>query len=59
MAGKLSPGGVQVTETADEVSVTIYVRLAPPRSLIRDIMVFVSVTLGGPLGERRLIDGAG
>ena len=59
VAGKLSPGGVRVTETADEVSVTVYVRLAPPGSLIRHIIVFVSVMLDEPLGERRLIDGAG
>jgi hypothetical protein len=59
VAGKLSPGGVRVTETAGEVSVTVYVRLAPPGSLIRHIIVFVSVMLDEPLGERRLIDGAG
>jgi hypothetical protein len=59
VAGKLSPGGMRVTETADEVSVTVYVRLAPPGSLIRDIIVFVAVTLDEPLGERRLVDGAG
>jgi hypothetical protein len=59
VAGKLAPGGVRVTESADEVSVTVYVRLAPPGSLIRDIIVFVSVMLDKPLGERRLIDGAG
>ncbi len=59
VAGKLSPGGVPVTETADEVSVTVYVRLAPPGSLIRHIIVFVSVMLDEPLGERRLVDEAG
>lgn len=59
VAGKLSPAGVQVTETAGEVSVTVYVRLAPPASLIRHIIVFVSVMLDEPLGERRLVDGAG
>jgi hypothetical protein len=58
VSGKLAPGGVRVAETADEVSVTVYVRLAPPGSLIRDIIVFVSVLLDEPLGERRLIDGA-
>ena len=58
VAGKLSPGGARVTETADEVSVTVCVRRAPPGSLIRHIIVFVSVMLGEPLGERRLIDGA-
>jgi len=57
-AGQLTPRGIQVIETAEEVSITVYVRLAPPRSLIRIITVFVSVTLGEPLGERRLIDGA-
>lgn len=59
VAGKLSPGGMRVTETADEVSVTVYVRLAPAGSLIRDIIVFVAVPLDEPLGERRLADGAG
>jgi hypothetical protein len=59
VAGKLSPGGVRLTETADEVSVTVYVRLAPPGSLIRHIIVFGSVMLDEPLGERRLVDGAG
>ena len=59
VAGQLSPGGVRVTETAGEVSVTVYVRLAPPGSLIRHISVFVSVMLDEPLGERRLVDGAG
>ena len=59
VAGKLAPGGARVAETADEVSVTVYVRLAPPGSLIRDIIVFVAVLLGEPLGERRLTDGAG
>jgi hypothetical protein len=39
VAGKLSAAGVQVTETADEVSVTVYVRLTPPGSLIRHIIV--------------------
>jgi hypothetical protein len=58
VTGKLTPGGVQVTETGDEASVTVYVRLAPSPSLIRIITVFVSVTLGEPLGDRRLIDGA-
>jgi hypothetical protein len=58
VAGKLTARGVRVTETAEEVSVTVYVRLAPPRSLIRHIIVFVSVLLSEPLGERRLIDGA-
>jgi hypothetical protein len=48
-----------VTETADEVSVTVYVRLAPSASLIRHNIVFVAVTLDEPLGERRLADGAG
>jgi hypothetical protein len=59
VVGKLSPAGVQVIETADEVSVTVYVRLAPPGSLIRHIIVFVSVMLDEPLGERRLADGVG
>jgi hypothetical protein len=59
VAGKLSPGGVRVTETATEVSVTVYVRLAPAASLIRDIIVFVSVMLDEPLGDRRLTGGAG
>ncbi len=58
VAGKLSPGGMRVTETADEVSVTVYVRLAPPRSLVCHSIVFVSVTLDEPLGERRLTEGA-
>lgn len=58
VAGKLSPAGMQITETASEVSVTVYVRLAPPGSLIRHIIVFVPVMLDGPLGERRLVDGA-
>ena len=59
VAGKLAPGGMRVSETADEVSVTVYVRLAPAASLIRDIVVFVSVMLDEPLGERRLVGGAG
>lgn len=59
VAGQLSPGGVRVTQTAGEVPVTVYVRLAPPGSLIRIISVFVSVVLDEPLGERRLADGAG
>jgi hypothetical protein len=59
VAGKLAPGGMRVTETADEVSVTVYVRLAPPASLIPIKIVFVAVTLDEPLGERRLVDGAG
>lgn len=59
VAGKLAPGAMRVTETADEVSVTVYVRLAPPASLIRHIIVFVAVTLYEPLGERRLADGVG
>ncbi len=59
VAGKLWPGGVQVTETPDEVSLMVYVRLAPPGSLVRNIVIFVAVTLDEPLAERRLIDGAG
>ena len=59
VVGQLAPGAVRVTETADDVSVTVYVRLAPPGSLIRIITIFVSVMLNEPLGERRLIDGAG
>jgi hypothetical protein len=59
VAGKLAPAGMRVTETADEVSVTVYVRLAPPASLIPIKIVFVAVTLDEPLGERRLVDGAG
>ena len=39
VAGKLSPGGARVTETAEEVPVTIYVRLAPAGSRIRHIIV--------------------
>ena len=58
MTGKLAAGGVQVSETAEEVSVTVYVRLAPARSLVAIVTIFVSVTLNEPLGERRLIDGA-
>ena len=58
VAGQLKPGGIRVIETAEEVSITVYVRLAPPRSLMRIITVFVSVTLAEPLGERRLVDGA-
>ena len=59
VAGKLAPGGMQVSETADEVSVTIYARLAPPASLIRLITAFVAVPLNEPLAERRLVDSAG
>jgi hypothetical protein len=59
VAGKLAAGGMRVSETADEVSVTVYVLLAPPASLIRHAIVFVAVTLDESLGERRLVDGAG
>lgn len=59
VVGQLAPAAVRVTETADDVSVTVYVRLASPGSLIRIAAIFVSVMLNEPLGERRLIDGAG
>jgi hypothetical protein len=50
---------MRVSETADEVSITIYGLPVPPRSLIASHIVYVAVTLGEPLGERRLIDGVG
>lgn len=59
VTGKLTPGGMRVNETADEVSVTIYVRLHPRASLTPIITAFVAVPLNEPLGERRLVDGAG
>ena len=58
VAGQLRLQGMRVSETADEVSITIYGLPVPPRSLIASRIVYVAVTLGEPLGERRLIDGA-
>jgi hypothetical protein len=59
VAGQLRLRGLRVSETAGEVSITIYGLPVPPRSLIASRIVYVAVTLGGPLGGRRLIDGAG
>jgi hypothetical protein len=56
--GQLRLQGMRVSETAGEVSITIYGLPVPPRSLIASGIVYVAVTLGEPLGERRLIDGA-
>lgn len=58
VAGKLALRGMQVTETAGEVSITIYGLPVPPRSLIPIRTVDVAVPLEAPLGDRRLIDGA-
>lgn len=59
VAGQLRLQGMKASETADDVSITIYGLPVPPRSLIPMGTVYVAVTLGEPLGERRLIDGAG
>jgi hypothetical protein len=59
VVGKLRLRGMRVSETAGEVSITIYGLPVPPRSMIPVRIVYVAVMLGGPLGERRLIDGSG
>ena len=59
VAGQRRLERMRVSETAGEVSITIYGLPVPPRSLIASRVVYVAVTLGEPLGERRLIDGAG
>jgi hypothetical protein len=59
VAGQLRLQGMRVSETAGGVSITIYGLPVPARSLIASRIVYVAVTLGEPLGERRLIDGAG
>ncbi len=58
VVGQLRLRGMRVSETAGEVSITIYGLPVPPRSLIAIRTVFVAVTLGEPLAERRLIEGA-
>lgn len=58
VAGQLRLQGTAVTENADEVSVTVYGLPVPSGSLIAHRIALVSVKLGGPLGERRLIDGS-
>jgi hypothetical protein len=59
VAGQLRLQGMRVSETADEVSIIVYGLPVPLHSLIAFRIVFVAVTLGEPLGERRLIGGAG
>jgi hypothetical protein len=59
VAGKLALRGMQVSETASEVTITVYGLPVPLRSLVPIRTVAVAVTLEAPLGERRLIDGAG
>jgi hypothetical protein len=50
--------GVQILETAKELSVTVYETPRPPgASVMSHVTAFASVLLSSPLGDRRLTGG--